>query len=150
MQLCILTHWIYTCIYRKKQLNHFMTRHQLDVENWSYSWAKAVRLACTHCTWQISTQGNVTDAMVWSPLLECLGGSVVEHLPLVQVMIPGSWDWVLRQAPHRELASPSAYVSVSLTVCLSWINKNFKSYAFKMVRDCIYAHLCVNMYWQHT
>ena len=46
-----------------------------------------------------------------------LGGSVVEHLPLAQVMIPGSWDRVPHQAPRREPASPSAYVSASL--CLS-------------------------------
>ena len=48
-----------------------------------------------------------------------LSGSVVEHLP--QVEIPGSGDRVLHQAPCRELASPSAYVSVSL--CVSLMNK---------------------------
>ena len=37
-----------------------------------------------------------------------LGGSVVEHLPLAQVVIPGSWDGVCHQAPHRDPASPSA------------------------------------------
>ena len=50
-----------------------------------------------------------------------LGGSVVERLPLAQVVIPGSWDQVLHQAPQREPASPSAYVSGSL--CVSLINK---------------------------
>ena len=45
-----------------------------------------------------------------------LGDSVVEHLPLAQVMILGSWDGVQHQAPHRELASPSIYVSASLCV----------------------------------
>ena len=40
-----------------------------------------------------------------------LGGSVVECLPLAQVMIPRSWDQVPHQAP-----SPSAYVSASLCV----------------------------------
>ena len=45
-----------------------------------------------------------------------LGGSVVEHLSLAQVVIPGSWDRVLHQAPHREPASLSAYVPVSLSV----------------------------------
>ena len=39
-----------------------------------------------------------------------LGGSVVEHLPLAQVTIRRSWDQFLHQAPHREPASPSAYV----------------------------------------
>ena len=46
-----------------------------------------------------------------------LGGSVVEHLPSAQVVIPGSWDRVLHWVPRREPASPSAYVSASL--CLS-------------------------------
>ena len=43
-----------------------------------------------------------------------LGGSVVE--PMAQVMIPGSWDRVSHQAPQRESASPSAYVSVSVSL----------------------------------
>ena len=47
-----------------------------------------------------------------------LGGSVVERLPLAQVVILGSWDRVLHQAPHGELASPSAYVSAFLSVSL--------------------------------
>ena len=47
-----------------------------------------------------------------------LGGSVVEHLPLAQVVILGSWDGVPHQAHHREPASPSAYVSASLSVSL--------------------------------
>ena len=50
-----------------------------------------------------------------------LGGSVVEHLPSAQGVIPGSWDRVLHRARHRELASPSACVSasVSLSLCVS-------------------------------
>lgn len=47
-----------------------------------------------------------------------LGGSVIEHLPLAQVVIMGSWDRVPRQASHKEPASPFAYVSVSLSVFL--------------------------------
>ena len=47
-----------------------------------------------------------------------LGGSMVEHLPLAQGVIPGSWDRVPHQVPHREPASSSAYVSVSLSVSL--------------------------------
>ena len=47
-----------------------------------------------------------------------LGGSVVECLPLAQGMIPGSWDGVPHQAPCMEPASPSAYVSASLSVSL--------------------------------
>ena len=45
-----------------------------------------------------------------------LGGSVVERLPLAQVVIPGSWDQVLHWAPHGEPASPSPCVSASLCV----------------------------------
>ena len=50
-----------------------------------------------------------------------LGGSVVERLPLAQVVILRPWDGVLHQAPRRELASPPAYVSASL--CVSLMNK---------------------------
>ena len=52
-----------------------------------------------------------------------LGGSVVEHVPLSQVMILGPRDWVPHQAPFIGPASPSACVSASL--CLSWTNKIF-------------------------
>ena len=48
-----------------------------------------------------------------------LGGSVVEHLPLAQGVIPGSWDRVLHQAPYGEPASPSACVSASLRESLT-------------------------------
>ena len=43
------------------------------------------------------------------------------NMPFAQVVIPGSWDQVLHQAPHREPASPSACVSASL--CVSLMNK---------------------------
>ena len=56
-----------------------------------------------------------------SKVLGHLGGSVVEHLPLAQVVVPGSWDQIPEQAPWREPASPSAYVSASLRV--SFMNK---------------------------
>ena len=45
-----------------------------------------------------------------------LDGSVVEHLPLVQVRILGSWNWVPHQAPCGKPASLSACVSASLSV----------------------------------
>ena len=45
-----------------------------------------------------------------------MGGSAAEHLPLVQVMVPGSWDQVPHRTPCMELASPSAWVSASLCV----------------------------------
>ena len=46
----------------------------------------------------------------------CLGGSVVEHLPLAHVMILESWDGVPHWAPRREpvCVPASAPLSVSL------------------------------------
>ena len=45
-----------------------------------------------------------------------LGGSVVEHLSSgCDPRVPESWDQILHWAPHREPASPSAFLSVSLT-----------------------------------
>ena len=52
----------------------------------------------------------------WDPGV--LSGSVVEHLPLAQVVILGSWDRVPHLAPYREPASPSACVSANLSVSL--------------------------------
>ena len=54
-----------------------------------------------------------------------LDGSVVERLPLAQVMVRGSWGRVLHQAPCGESASPFAYVSASLSMSL--MNKFKKS-----------------------
>ena len=47
-----------------------------------------------------------------------LGGSVVEHLHLAQVVIPGSYDQIPHWAPCGEPISPSASVSASLCVSL--------------------------------
>ena len=44
-----------------------------------------------------------------------MSGSVVEHLPSAQVMIPGSRDRVPHRAHRREPGSPSACVSASLS-----------------------------------
>ena len=41
-----------------------------------------------------------------------LGGSMVEHLPLAQVMIPVSWD----QVPHQALCRGASF---SLCLCLA-------------------------------
>ena len=54
-----------------------------------------------------------------------LVGSLVEHLPLAQVMILGSWEQVPQQTPPKDPASPSAYVSDFLSV--SFMNKYIKS-----------------------
>ena len=48
-----------------------------------------------------------------------LGGSVVEHLPLAQGVITGRRDQVPHLAPRREPVSPSAWVSASLSLCVS-------------------------------
>ena len=53
-------------------------------------------------------------------MMGCVGGSVVECLPLAQVVIPGSWDQVPHQAPCIEPASPSAYAP---SPTLSLMNK---------------------------
>ena len=47
-----------------------------------------------------------------------LGGSGVEHLPSAPILILGSWDWFPHWAPCMEPASPSVYVSASLSVSL--------------------------------
>ena len=48
-----------------------------------------------------------------------LGGSVVEHPPLAQVVIPRSWDLVPPSGSRREPASPSACVCLCLSRCVS-------------------------------
>ena len=48
-----------------------------------------------------------------------LGGSAVECLPLAQGIALESQDQVPHQAPCVEPASSSAYVSASLSLCLS-------------------------------
>ena len=55
-----------------------------------------------------------------------LGGSAVKHLPSAQGMIPESQDQVVHWAPSVEPASPSACVSVALSVCHESINKIYK------------------------
>ena len=48
----------------------------------------------------------------------CLGGLVVESLPLAQGVILGSGIKSPHQAPCEEPASPSAYVIASLSVSI--------------------------------
>ena len=62
--------------------------------------------------------------------MECLGGSVVEHLPLAEAMMPRSWYRVPHRAPHGDPASPSAYVSAFLSMSL--MNKEKK--IFKKIK----------------
>ena len=56
-------------------------------------------------------------------LWECLGGSVVEHLPLAQVVIPGSWDRVPHGLPTGSLL---LHLPVSLSLSVSLMNKSIK------------------------
>ena len=57
------------------------------------------------CYWHVTVGGQ-----------RCLGGLEVEHLPLAQGVILGSWDGVPHRASLREPASPSANISASLCV----------------------------------
>ena len=54
-----------------------------------------------------------------------LGGSVVERLPLAQVVIWGSQIESLIRLPAEGLLLPLP-ISLPLTLCLSWINKIFR------------------------
>ena len=53
-------------------------------------------------------------------------GSAVERLPWTQGVTPGSQDRIPRRAPCMEPASPSAWVSASLSVSL--MNEYTKSF----------------------
>ena len=68
--------------------------------------------------------------------LGCLGGSAVEHLPLALDMIPKSWDGVLHQGPREEPALPLP-ISLSISLCLSWINNLKKKKKWELL-----GHLC--------
>ena len=67
------------------------------------------RRVTSHCK-----GGNISSLK--NLMLGRLGGSVIVRLPLAQGVILGSWDQVLHWAPCREPASPSAYVSASLSL----------------------------------
>ena len=56
-------------------------------------------------------------------VLGCLSGSAVKYLPSTQDVIPESWDQVLYQVPWMEPASPSACVSLPLSLSLSVMSK---------------------------
>ena len=62
-----------------------------------------------------------------------LGGSVVERLPLAQVMIPGSWDRV----PHIRLSAGSLLLPLpmSLPLCVSQQlkKKNLKKFHIEKI-----------------
>ena len=62
---------------------------------------------------------DTTKDLKYALVMGCLGGSVVEHLPLAQDMILESWDRVLHRAPCMEPGSPSACISLPLSLCVS-------------------------------
>ena len=66
----------------------------------------------------VSTRELITMGLM-CPKMGRLGGSAVEHLPSAHVVILRSIDRVPHWAPCVEPATPSAFVSVSLSVCLS-------------------------------
>ena len=81
-----------------------------------------------HCPWETPIYPSEPSPVITQldiqldfPNWGNLGGSVVERLPLAQVVIPRSWDRVPPRAPLREPASPTAYISASL--CVSLMNE---------------------------
>ena len=58
----------------------------------------------------------LADKYFKATIMEHLGGLVVEHLPLAQIMIPESWDPVLLRAPQGSLPLP---LPMSLPLCVS-------------------------------
>ena len=73
----------------------------------------------------LSYQPHLIDALVKKYILqECLGGSVVERIPLAQGMIPGSGIESLIGLPVRSLLLPlPVSLSLSLSLYLSRIDK---------------------------
>ena len=74
----------------------------------------------------------------------CVGGSVVEHLLLAQVMILGYWDQVPHWAPHRKSAPPSAYVSASLSLCVSHF------FSLKKKKILVWIVIYLSCFWMLT
>ena len=61
---------------------------------------------------------HITTVIIVPGLGGYLSGLVVEHLPAALGVILEFQDQVPRRAPHREPASPSTYISASLSVSL--------------------------------
>ena len=56
-------------------------------------------------------------------ILGSLGGAAVWRLPLAQGAILETRDQIPHRAPCLEPASPSAYVSASISLCVTIMNK---------------------------
>ena len=77
---------------------------------------------------------------------ECLGGSVVERMPLAQGVIPGSRIESHIGLPVRSLLL-SLPVSLPLSLCLSWINNLFLKKVSKST-DCSLLSWRWQFIWQ--
>ena len=71
--------------------------------------------------WDMKDMRRCEKTEMHVPVVTCpgegyLGGSVVEHLPSAQGVTPRVLGSSLCQAPRREPASPSAWVSARLCV----------------------------------
>ena len=88
---------------------------------WGGQWAPGQDFSsqCSELSFRFGWDKMLDISLIKSSTLGRLGGSVVERLPLAQVMIPGSWDQVPHQAPCMETASPSVCVSASTSLCVS-------------------------------
>ena len=65
----------------------YETRNQTKEEKWKNTNMKRLKNMIIKTEW-----GNEEIKTQIKKKLGCLGDSVVEHLPLAQGMIPGSWD----------------------------------------------------------
>ena len=81
----------------------------------------------------VYNQEEVASSSLKTDLVRLLGGSVVERLPSAQGVTRGSWSRISSRAPCREPASPSAWVSASLSGSL--MNKSIKSKKNKVLFD---------------
>ena len=74
---------------------------------------------CTRNHRVCETQGGEEERGKKSEEPGALGGSAAGRLPSAQGVTLGSQDRVRHRAPCREPASPSAFVSASLSLCLT-------------------------------
>ena len=93
------------------------------VPHWSPCMEPASPSACVSLSLSWINKLNLKKIKNKKKSLGHLGGSAVERLPLARGMISESRDRVPCRASCTVPAYPSACVSASLCVCLSWINK---------------------------
>ena len=81
---------------------------------------------------QMSYSGQIEESYFKQFLKGCLGGSVTKHLPLAQVMIPGSWDGAPFQAPCSIRSLPLLLALPHCLCSLSLSNKILKETILKI------------------